>query len=131
MKRLLFLLIATTVAACEKPCEEYAPSDMAGEYQSSSGAYMNVVIAGENRIRIDDHFTGTIIGCGEVDVIEQIYPHPIGNYDISVSGSLTFEIDNPILVNGQISGGGKKFRANLTYQFQGQTINDYSTYNYQ
>ena len=126
-------MIASVFQACKKKCTEYTSANMVGTYQSqnSVGAYMYVKSAGDNRIRIDDHYTGTITSCGEIDVIEQTFQHPLTNNDITVSGSMEFVVDNPTNINGQITSGGKKIVANLIFLTQGQTIPEKNTYYYQ
>ena len=132
MKQIIpFLLILASISSCEKPCQEYGASDMVGTYQNSAGVFMDVSTVAENRIRIDDNFSGSITECGEIDVIEQTYQHPITNNDITVSGTMEFKVDNPTNVNGQLTGGGKKIVSKLVFITQGQTIPDNSTYYFQ
>jgi hypothetical protein len=127
----ILLISITCLSACEEACQEYTAFDMVGTYQNGSGVFMYVTSITSSRIRIDDHFTGTITECGEIDVIEQTYQHPITNSDITVSGTARFEIDDVVLNSGQTVAGGKKFVTNLTYLTQGQTVVDQSTYHFQ
>jgi hypothetical protein len=133
MKRIFVLIMmALAFQACEKKCEEYTSADIVGTYQNQNtvAAYMYVTSNGDNRIRIDDHYTGTITSCGEIDVIEQTFQHPVTNNDITVSGSMEFIIDGTTSTNGQLTGG-KKIVVNLTFLTQGQTIPEKNTYYFQ
>ena len=82
----------------------------------------------DSQIRIDNHFSASLTGCGEFDVVEQTYQHAINGYDIAVSGNGKMVEEDATNNGGQIALGETRIDVNLTYQFQGQTVNDNSSY---